>query len=155
MYTNFIAGIYIKERNKVLPFITGLGAAVNIIVNIVLIPPLGIMGAALATLAAYMVMAFAIYLQAQKAYRIEYEWGRVRLLFIVVGISYGLERLAVGAELLTSSSLILLLRIGLSAVAIGALFFGGFFSTSERLFLKEKLFPLYAIKKDRRKAGPV
>jgi O-antigen/teichoic acid export membrane protein len=150
MYTNFIAGIYIKERNRVLPFITGLGAAVNIAVNIILIPVMGIMGAALATLAAYMVMAFSIYLQAQKAYRIEYEWGRVRLLFIIVGICYGSERLVVGAELLTSSSLILLLRIGLWAVAVGALFFGGFFSPGERLFLKEKLFPLYGIKKDRR-----
>src|ERR1019366_6651742 len=92
MYTNFIAGIYIKEHNKVLPFITGLGAATNIITNVLLIPVMGIMGAALATLFAYMAMAGALYWQSQKVYFIPYDWRRVGKLSAIVLLAYALER---------------------------------------------------------------
>ncbi|HEY6170656.1 MAG TPA: oligosaccharide flippase family protein, partial [Candidatus Kapabacteria bacterium] len=84
MYTNFIAGIYIANRNRVLPLITGAGAGVNVLVNIILIPVVGIMGAAYATLLAYMVMAYLLYKESQKVYPIKYEWGRVIELFVTV-----------------------------------------------------------------------
>jgi O-antigen/teichoic acid export membrane protein len=92
MYTNFIAGIYIKERNRALPFITGAGALVNVAANLFLIPRIGIMGAAIATLLAYIVMAIAIYRVAQKAYPIPYEWGKVRLFFILAALAYAVGR---------------------------------------------------------------
>ncbi len=136
MYTNFIAGIYIKERNKVLPLITGIGAVVNIIVNILLIPILGIMGAALATLAAYAVMAYAIYLPSKKAYPVPYEWKRIGLLALDIGAIFALERVLVLTGVVTDLLPILLLRIALSITAIAGLFIFGFFSEQERAFLK-------------------
>ncbi len=139
MYTNFIAGIYIKERNKVLPLITGIGAVVNIIVNILLIPVLGIMGAALATLAAYAVMAYAIYLPSKKAYPVPYEWKRVGLLSLDIGVIFALERLIVLTDIVSGSLPILFLRLGLSIVAISGLFLFGFFSEQEMAFLKSGL----------------
>lgn len=66
MYVNFTAGIYIEDKNKYLPVITGAGALLNVGVNILLIPVWGMMGAAIATLAAYMLMAGMIYFFAQK-----------------------------------------------------------------------------------------
>jgi O-antigen/teichoic acid export membrane protein len=84
MYVNFTAGIYIEEKNKYLPFITGAGAFLNIVVNLFLIPRMGIMGAALATLAAYALMAGLIYIFAQKYYRINYEYRKVVTILALV-----------------------------------------------------------------------
>lgn len=137
MYTNFIAGIYIAERNRSLPLITGLGAGVNILANMLLIPQIGMMGAAVATLAAYLVMAVAIYRVANKAYRVHYEWGRVLVLFIIVLSAYGFERVFVLGEIVTGETALLLLRCAVLLAAIGALFLFGFFSERELATLKQ------------------
>ncbi|MBS1903810.1 MAG: polysaccharide biosynthesis protein [Bacteroidetes bacterium] len=137
MYTNFIAGIYIKERNKTLPSITGLGALVNVAVNLLLIPPLGIMGAALATLAAYIAMAIAIYIPSQRAYPIQYEWGRIGLLALVVGVAFVAERILVGVGAVSGSAAVFMVRVACTGIAIGGLFAFGFFSERERAFFAE------------------
>lgn len=77
LYYNFQAGIYIEEKTKYFPYVTGAGALINVVVNILLIPVFGIMGAAFATLAAYMVMAAGLYFFSQKFYPINYEYGKV------------------------------------------------------------------------------
>lgn len=136
MYTNFIAGIYIKERNKSLPFITGLGAVVNIVVNVLLIPRYGMLGAAIATLLAYVVMAIAIYRVAQKAYFVAYEWPRVRLVAAVIALAYAVERFLVVGGVLVVPGQIFMAQAVLFASAIGALFVFGFFSPSERAALR-------------------
>lgn len=139
MYTNFIAGIYIKERNKVLPYITGLGALVNVGFNILLIPRIGIMGGAIATLVAYAVMAAAIYRESIKVYPVAYEWGRVGKLFLIVCSCYGIERALVLGGVVTASLSVFLLRLGLSAGAAIALHFSGFFSHREKEYLRSLL----------------
>ena len=92
LYVIFTAGIYIEEKSIYIPLITGIGAAVNIIVNVLLIPVWGIMGAAFATLASYIAMAAGLYIVTQKFYRIEYEIAKLsKILFailIVGGIYY-------------------------------------------------------------------
>ena len=91
MYVNFTAGIYIEDKNKYLPFVTGAGALLNVGVNILLIPRMGIMGAALATLAAYMLMAGMIFFLSQKYYKVNYEYRKVLSilgLVISTGIVY-------------------------------------------------------------------
>ena len=65
IYVNLQAGLYIEEKTKYFPLITGAGALVNVAVNLLLIPRLGIMGAALAVLASYMVMAAGLFIFAQ------------------------------------------------------------------------------------------
>ena len=82
-YLNFVIGVYLQKRTKFIPYVTGAGALVNIGVNLLLIPTLGMMGAAYATLAAYMVIAVGIYFASQRFYPIAYEWGKVVRLAIV------------------------------------------------------------------------
>jgi O-antigen/teichoic acid export membrane protein len=135
MYTNFIAGIYIKEHNKVLPFITGLGAAVNVITNMLLIPVLGIMGAALATLFAYVAMAAAIYWQVQKVYFVTYDWGRVGLLALLVTAGFVLG--SQSAHFGLASEYDALIRFVVVVAVIAALFAFGFFSPSEVAAIKQ------------------
>ncbi len=129
MYTNFIAGIYIKEYNKVLPFVTGLGAAVNIVTNIILIPIMGIMGAALATLFAYMAMAGALYTQSQKVYYIKYDWRRVGLVAALVLIGFFVDYCFVSPSLNIAERVLIKLAL-LAAITI-ILFLSGFFSKGE------------------------
>lgn len=91
MYINFQAGLYIEEKTKYFPLITGLGAASNVIVNFLLIPVLGIYGAAIATLISYLVMAAGLFIVAQRFYKIEYEYSKIiktLVLIVITGYTY-------------------------------------------------------------------
>lgn len=84
MYYNFTAGLYIKEKTGYFPWVTGVGALVNVAVNYALIPSLGIMGASLATLASYMVMACGLYMASSKFYPVKYEWKKISVIMLLV-----------------------------------------------------------------------
>jgi O-antigen/teichoic acid export membrane protein len=86
LYINFIAGIYLEEKTKYLPAITGLGAIVNIISNLLLVPILGILGGAISTLLSYFIMAIGIYLVSQRFYRINYEFNIIIKVMIIITI---------------------------------------------------------------------
>ncbi len=77
MYVNFMAGIYIEKKTSHLPYITGIGAAVNVVANFLMIPKYGMFGAAWATLFAYAAMALALYIVSHKFYPVNYEFGRL------------------------------------------------------------------------------
>jgi O-antigen/teichoic acid export membrane protein len=57
--------------------VTGAAAAVNVVLNLVLIPPYGMMGAAVATVAAYVTMALGMAWWSQRIYPVPYQWRRV------------------------------------------------------------------------------
>lgn len=84
LYVVFSAGIYIEEKSIFAPIVAGLGALTNVVANYILIPYLNIMGAALATLAAYVVMAAGYYIVTQKYYKIHYEYLKLFKIFLAV-----------------------------------------------------------------------
>jgi O-antigen/teichoic acid export membrane protein len=57
--------------------VTGAAAAVNFALNLILIPPYGMMGAAIATVAAYATMFGGMAWRAQHIYPVPYQWRRV------------------------------------------------------------------------------
>jgi O-antigen/teichoic acid export membrane protein len=57
--------------------VTGAAAAVNVALNLILIPPYGMMGAAVATIAAYGTMFAGMSWWAQRIYPVPYQWRRV------------------------------------------------------------------------------
>jgi O-antigen/teichoic acid export membrane protein len=67
--------------------VTGAGAVLNVGLNLILIPPYGMMGAAIATVAAYTLMFVGMTLNAQRVYPVPYQWRRVVTL---VGAAVGL-----------------------------------------------------------------
>lgn len=75
--TNMIAGIYIEKKTHYLPFITFVGAAVNVGGNFLLIPEFGPYGAAWSTFLSYFAMALMQYVMVQRIYPIAYEWKRL------------------------------------------------------------------------------
>jgi O-antigen/teichoic acid export membrane protein len=67
--------------------VTGSGATVNIVLNMLLIPNHG-MGAAIASAAAYAWMFFAMSWYAQRIYPVPYQWRRIALIATVsVGLT--------------------------------------------------------------------
>ena len=103
IYYNFQAGIYIEEKTKYFPYVTGAGALINVVVNVLLIPVLGIIGAALATLASYIVMATGLFFFSQKFYKINYEYWKIlkiMILIFVTGIVYYYLYFQIGLTLL-------------------------------------------------------
>jgi len=119
LYTNFMAGIYIKNRNRVLPWVTGFGAATNVMANVVLIPRCGIMGAALATLFAYIVMAGALYYESNKVYPISYEWKKIAELTVLVGGVYAIDHFVLGPLLINREAWRTLIRLGFILALMG------------------------------------
>lgn len=57
--------------------VTGAAALLNVALNLILIPPYGMMGAAVATVAAYTLMFVGMAWWAQRAYPVPYQWRRV------------------------------------------------------------------------------
>ncbi|MBP1647597.1 MAG: Membrane protein [Bacteroidetes bacterium] len=91
IYNNLMPGIYIQKKTSYLPGITLAGAATNVIANFLLIPPLGMMGAGLATLLSYAVMAGVLYVVVQRIYPVAYEWGRVGKIAAAAAVVYALS----------------------------------------------------------------
>ena len=87
-----LPGVFFREKTIFLPFATIAGAVLNVILNILFIPSFGIIGAAYSTIAAYALMVFVLYFVSKYIYMVNYELGRLGLVFlftlIPVGISY-------------------------------------------------------------------
>ncbi|HEY1316234.1 MAG TPA: oligosaccharide flippase family protein [Gaiella sp.] len=68
--------------------VTGAAAVVNVVLNLTLIPRYGMMGAAVATVAAYVTMAIGMAWWSQRIYPVPYQWRRVATAaFAAVGLA--------------------------------------------------------------------
>ncbi len=79
-YTVMAVGIGRVRRTQFNWIITGVAAALNIGLNFALIPPYGMIGAAISTVAAYTVMFLLMTWNAQHWYPVPYQWRRVTTL---------------------------------------------------------------------------
>jgi O-antigen/teichoic acid export membrane protein len=113
-------------------FPAAIGALVaNVALNLLLVPPLGIVGAGLALVLSYLVGLGLMYAFTQRLFPVPYEWGRLLRITLTVAVL-----VAVG-ELLTPDEGVdgLLLRAALLAIYPIALFATGFFTPEERRWL--------------------
>ena len=76
-YIVMAIGVGRAKRTQFNWVITGVAAAVNVALNLILIPPYGMMGAAVATVVAYTVMFLAMTWYAQRVFPTPYQWRRV------------------------------------------------------------------------------
>ncbi len=110
-----MAGIYIEKKTSHLPYITGIGAVINVVTNFLLIPRYGMFGAAWATFFAYAGMAIAIYFVSQKFYPVQYELGRL--------LKIGIALAAAIAAFSLRHALVPLVNEQLFKISVGASFF--------------------------------
>jgi O-antigen/teichoic acid export membrane protein len=61
------------------------GLIANVVLIVVLVPPLGIAGAGIALCGAYVVMLVVMYLLTRGAFRVDFEWRRLLELVVVMG----------------------------------------------------------------------
>ena len=57
--------------------VSGVAAIVNVAINIALIPRYGMMGAAVATFVAYVVLFLGMWLRSRRVYPVAYQWRRI------------------------------------------------------------------------------
>ena len=103
----------------------------NVVLNLILVPTLGIVGAGLALVASYIVVLALMYGFTQRLFPVPYEWAR---LLRVVGVSTTLVLL--GEFLLPTDGFIgLFLRVALWLLYPLVLLATGFFTPAERRWL--------------------
>ena len=107
---------------------TAASTAVNIALNIVLIPPLGIVGAGLALVASYLVVLVLMYVFTQRLFPVPYDWGRLALVLATA------TALITAGELLlpTEGAVGLLSRTGVWLAYPAVLWAAGFATAEER-----------------------
>ena len=99
-------GIGRARRTQFTWVVTGIAAVVNVTLNLVLIPRYGMMGAAIATVAAYTVMFAGMAWWAQRIFPCPYQWRRV-LTAAAAGIALASLGKVVGGGLPVCAVLIL------------------------------------------------
>lgn len=80
LYTMLVGIIFLRRRTRFLPLITIVSAGTNVGLNLVLIPPMGVMGAAWTTLIAYALFASLTYLFARRIYPLQLDVARLLMI---------------------------------------------------------------------------
>ena len=122
-YIVIAIGVGRARRTQFNWVVTGAAAAVNVALNLALIPPYGMMGAAIATVAAYATMAVGMAWWSQRIYPVPYQWRRVAT---AAAAAVGLA--AIGKELDAGLAAVVVLTLAYP-LALLAL---GFTSSEER-----------------------
>lgn len=96
LLANFCLGIYhnlsvwykVTDRTKFGAYISGFGALLTFVANILLIPVIGYYGSAIATLVAYASMMVLSYVYSKKYYPIPFQTSRI-LLYMLISVALG------------------------------------------------------------------
>ncbi|HEX5761712.1 MAG TPA: lipopolysaccharide biosynthesis protein [Solirubrobacterales bacterium] len=106
---------------------------VNVVLNLILVPPLGIVGAGLALVASYLVVVALMYVFTQRLFPVPYEWGRLARVVLATAAV-----VAAGELLLPTDGIDgFLSRGALLAAYPFVLLASGFFSAEERGWLAQ------------------
>src|SRR5688500_17828795 len=124
-YIVMAIGVGRAKRTQFNWAIAGAAAVVNVVLNLILIPPYGIMGAAVATVAAYVVMFLGMTWYAQRVFPVPYQWRRV-LTAVAAAVGLLLAGKALGG---------IAVALALTLVYPLALLLLGFFQPQERMRL--------------------
>jgi O-antigen/teichoic acid export membrane protein len=110
---------------------TSAALVANIALNLLLVPPLGIVGAGIALVASYLIVVALMYGFTQRLFPVPYEWARLTRVVLISAALVGL-----GEWLLpTAGADGFITRLALWFVYPAALLLSGFFSAEERSWL--------------------
>ncbi|HKJ41464.1 MAG TPA: oligosaccharide flippase family protein [Sunxiuqinia sp.] len=130
---NAVFGLNVAKKTGILSVLTIIISALNIGLNFLLIPTLGIYGASIATLFSQLILFILIYRKAQKEYFIPYELSKIILVIISGSVLIALSFLANDLSLLMR----LLLKVILLISFPFLLYFLGFYEKIEIVRIKE------------------
>jgi O-antigen/teichoic acid export membrane protein len=121
---------------------TAAALAANVILNLILVPPLEIVGAGIALVASYLVVIGLMYGFTQRLFPVPYEWGRLARLLLVSVVLVGIGELL----LPTAGAAGLLGRIVLWLAYPVTLLAAGFFTDEERRWLGRLRHPVALVR---------
>ena len=129
----FRVGLYYTKQTKYLGYVVGGSALLNFPLNLTLIPRFGAMGAALATLFSFAILALAILGASHRVLPIQYQYVRLFKLIFAGTIVYG------AAELIRPEALVPAVAIDLLFLATfpGVLFALAFYEEAELKTMRE------------------
>ncbi len=87
-------GASLAGRTGLISLAVGMAVGVNVALNFVLIPPYGILGAAVSTVASYWVMAASMHRFSQRLRPMRFEWRRVAWIGLIGMALFGMGSLA-------------------------------------------------------------
>lgn len=123
-----------------------VGLAVNVVLLLALTPPFGIAGAGLALSGAYVAMLVVMRLLTRSLFRVDFEWGRIALIALVVG-----GGAALGELLLPTSGVVGFLTRALVFALLPLLLVPlRFYRTQERELLRTMINPVIRMLSPRR-----
>ncbi len=88
IYLNINIGVYITKKSIYLTYVVGAAAVVNIACNFLLVPTMGMIGAAMAKSISYFILMILMYFFSTKLYPVKYEWLKLGKLFASGSIVY-------------------------------------------------------------------
>jgi len=116
---------------------TGAALAVNVALNLILVPPLGIVGAGLALVASYLVVVALMYGFTQRLFPVPYEWSRLARIVLVSAALVGLGELLLPTDGFAGLAGRVVLWLAYPAI----LLLSGFFTAEERGWLAQLRHP--------------
>jgi len=91
LYFLMATGMGVTKKTAPMAWVAGLGAAVNIALNLLVVPRWGMTGAACTTVGSYVIMVAGTWMYSQRVYSIPYDWQSVAKVFstaiTVVGVT--------------------------------------------------------------------
>lgn len=126
---SFFVGIYFlpskiffyQKKTYILSLMTVIAAIVNIVMNIILIPKFGIIGAATSTLISYLIITTIVFYFSQKRYKIHYQLPKIIISLAVFIILYLMSIIVEQKYLVDNFYMMITLKISL-VVAIHPVF---------------------------------
>jgi O-antigen/teichoic acid export membrane protein len=140
LYALYLALVVILGRTGRTEFnfpATASGTVANIGLNIVLIPPFGIVGASLALVCSYVIVLALMYVFTQRLFPVSYEWRRLALLVAVTAATVGAGEALLPTAGIEAAASRTVLWLALPAL----LWASGFFTPAERRALRAMLRP--------------
>ncbi len=123
VYVNLTVGCDLSGKTRYYAWCTLIAAAFNVGANYALIPVMGMMGAAWATLASYILLAGLLYVLTRKIYPVSYRWGQMAAVLAAAVCCYlGCSYLE---NMITSLWLEFFLEVTLSVLFVAGIFFAG------------------------------
>ncbi|MCH5305757.1 MAG: oligosaccharide flippase family protein [Rikenella sp.] len=97
LLANLLAGILVNlsfwykaaDKTRVAIYITGLGVAVTVALNVALIPSMGYRGAAVARVVSMLLMVGVSYALCQRYFPVPFDWRRIGFYFLLGGAIFG------------------------------------------------------------------
>lgn len=128
-----VNGMLFRKRPGWVAALTIAAGALNISLNLLLVPRFGIMAAAVNTLVAFVVLFILAYIIGQRIFPVRYQWGRLLLLFVLALALFALSLLIPTNNLLLS----IVLKLALLASLPALLWVTGFLTPAEKARLKQ------------------